>query len=1214
DVLRAEVSQGTFDPEATIRFITTLPLDATQPKPTFELEPSVEGVRLSVGEREVRLEGPFVCGVRYAATLPGTLVSKDGKTLASARRLEFVVPDRTTGIRFPFSSGMLSPAGNMLLDAELVNLSSVSLEVSKVYANNLLAHLDGTEVSATSREFPAKVLKVSGPRNSVQKVALDLAACLGRAKGIYRIALSSEDSRWTRDTAIVAISDLAISAKSGRDWMLVWVTSVATGKPVAGAKVRVLSESNQVLAESTCDSTGVASLAVPHDHPDGKARVVVAEVANDTGFLELGGATDLLDRVDQSGRPTPCGYDIYLYTERGIYQPGEPVHVTGIIRDGGDGSTPAPFPLEVAVVRPDGREVAHVAAEADVNGLFHVQYDSIPSGHRGRYRFIARLPGATEVLGQASALIEEFVPPRIEVKAQAQTTEAGLEVEVAADYLFGMPGAGLTADIEARYVLARFEHPAFAGFTFDLPADIAFVPVVQERAKEVNGELGADGKTLATVPGPTAKGYWKASITSSVHETGGRTVSALASAIIDTQPLHAGLRLKDPASSVAPFGVEWVLIDPKGAVVAGRDVALRLVRVETDWTLEEVRGRLTWRSTQRETEVRAWNAAAAAAPGGVGGVGNERVSCDSGGTYRLYAKAGADAAAMLEIDVPWGQGEKARSQRPERVAVTLDHDDYEPGQTAKATIISPFAGQMLVTIESDRVLWSMVSAAQAGANLIDVPLPATLRGGAFLSVSVVRPIDVKSERWLPVSARGLARITTRHPAQRLEATLEVPSNGLPTSTQSVLLHTPAGVSGVAHVWAVDDGILLATAFKKPDPFAWFLAHRSLAVETEDAFRELLPDYKRPAEFTRIGGDGDSEEGVRGPMPRRVTLDGVLWNKAIALDPSGTTRIAMQLPDLTGRLRFFAVVVAGDRYQSLDQTLTLASPLMIEASMPMFIAPGDRLEVPVRLINSTKAPMHLTLSQQVVTGPVQLSGTPTQEVDVAPMTSALVWRTLTCSDEGVANLMFEAKTSDSAAMARARGEFTCRAAAGLMSLASVQAIKTGEVSTITLDPALDPAHSKVQVRIEPNPTVHLGPALDALVDYPHGCIEQTSSRLLALLEVAKASREKDPSRAQTIDAMIDAGINRIRSMQTAAGGLSYWPDSQNPDVWGTVYAADVLVRASAAGRRVDPKFLSDVTDYLAGRLGATRGEAAAIDDSTRAYLCDVLAQLGKPQPG
>ncbi len=1209
DVLRAEVSQGTFDPEATIRFITTLPLDAAQPRPAVELEPSVEGVRVVVSEREVRLEGPFVCGVRYAATLPGTLVSKDGKTLGAPRRLEFVVSDRASDIRFPFSSGMLSPSGNMLLDADLVNLSNVSLQVSKVYSNNLLAHLDGNDLSSTSREFPAKTIKVVGARNTVQKVALDLAACLGKAKGIYRITLSSEDSRWTRDTAIVALSDLAISAKSGRDGILVWVTSVATGKPVAGAKLQVLSDSNQMLAQATSDASGVAQLAIVHDHPDGTARVVVAEVADDTGFLELGGATDLLDRVDQSGRATPYGYDIYLYTERGIYQPGEPVHLTGIVRDGGDGSTPAPFPLEVAVVRPDGREVAHLAARADENGLFHVQYDSVSSGHRGRYRFITRLPGATEVLGQASALIEEFVPPRIEVKAQAQTTEAGLKVELGADYLFGMPAAGLVADIEARYVLSRFEHPAFAGFTFDLPPDIAFVPVIQERAKEVSSELGADGKTSATVPGPTSKGYWKAAVTSSVHETGGRTVSAMSSAIIDTQPLHVGLRLKDAASSVAPFGVEWVLVDPKGVAAVGREVAFRLVRVETDWTLEEVRGRLTWRSTQRETEVRSWNAAASTAA-----MGSERLSCDSGGAYRLYAKVGTDAAAMLEMDVPWGQGEKARSQRPERVAVTLDHDDYEPGQVARATIISPFAGQMLVTIETDRVLWSMVGAVQAGANLIDVPLPVALRGGAFLSVSVVRPIDVSSERWLPVSARGLARITTRHPAQRLEATLEVSSSGLPTSTQSVVLHTPAGLTGLAHVWAVDDGILLATAFKKPDPFAWFLAHRALAVETEDAYRELLPDYKRPAEFTRIGGDGDSEDGVRGPTPRRVTLDGVLWNKAIALDPSGTTRITMQMPDLTGRLRFIAVVVAGDRYQSIEQTLTLASPLMIEASLPLFIAPGDRLEVPVRVINSTRAPMRLSLSQQVVTGPVLLSGAAMQELEVGPMTSSLVWRTLTCSDEGSATLMFEARTSDAAAMARARGEVTCRAAAGLVSIASVQAIKTGEVSTITLDPALDPAQTKVQVRIEPNPTVHLGPAVDALVDYPHGCLEQTSSRLLALLEAGRASRGRDPSRAETIDAMIDAGIHRLRSMQTAAGGLSYWPDSQNPDVWGTVYAAEVLVRARAAGRPVDARFMSEVTDYLAGRLGATRGEAAAIDDSTRAHLCDVLAQLGKPQPG
>ena len=146
---------------------------------------------------------------------------------------------------------------------------------------------------------------------SVQKAVIDLKSLVDQPKGLFRIAVAATESRWTNDAAVVAITDLAVHAKRSRGGLVAWVTSISRGVPVAGAKISVLSENNQELAAGVSDASGLVTLAFPDRHPDGKPWAIVAEMADgDLGFLELGKATDLLDDVDQSGRPVPETYDL----------------------------------------------------------------------------------------------------------------------------------------------------------------------------------------------------------------------------------------------------------------------------------------------------------------------------------------------------------------------------------------------------------------------------------------------------------------------------------------------------------------------------------------------------------------------------------------------------------------------------------------------------------------------------------------------------------------------------------------------------------------------------------------------------------------------------------------------------------------------------------------------------------------------------------------
>ncbi len=1211
-VLRADVSTSTFNPESTIAISMSLPLDPRQPAPTVGLEPPVAGARVTVAHDRIVLEGEFVCGTGYIATLPATLVSKDGKTLGSDQRVEFQIEDRDPGVRVPFSSGILSPKGNLILDAEFVNVASVKMSLSRVHRNNLMAHLRGGRSQDTSRDLGSRVVATKGPRNSVVKAGLDLNSILDHRRGIFAISLESSESRWTHDSAIVSITDLAISCKKARDGVVVWVTSVESGMPVPAAKVSAWSRSNQVLAEGVTDHDGLIHLAITPGHPDGALWAITAEIGadspdSDLSFLKLGGASDLIDEVEQSGREVPTTYDIYIYAERGAYRPGETVHLTGIVRDP-NGATPTAFPIAVTVLRPDGRSVADLTATPNAEGVFHADYESNPAGHTGLYQIQAHLPGAAEILGATSALIDDIVPARIEIDAKADKDRYAAgdapKIHVAARYLFGQAASGLAATLSVKHTPARFEPltESFKGYSFDIPVSKGDSKPITEYPEAT---LDSEGAASIRLSVPEAHGFWSTSIIASVAQPGGRTVSATTQTTIDTLARHVGLKLASSPSVKAPVEAHYVILNPDTSISVPAPVTFRLVRLESEWYLEEVRGRPTWRHNSREFVQREWTE-----PAGNVARGTTNLNFKQAGEYRLAAAAG-DARAELEFDVADDEGGDSSNVRPERIGIKLDASTYEPGQTAKATVLSPFAGTMLVSLEADHTLWTKVLLVQATPTVVEVPISATLRGGAYVGVSVVRPLDLHASKWIPARARGLSRLVTTHPAQQLQMAVSAPAQSLPGQKVSVKVQTEVH-SGSLQVWAVDDGILLTTAYKKPDPFGHFMGMRRLCVESEDSYRELLPDYQRPSDFTRIGGDGGDDEVVSGPSPRRMKLAGVLWRGVMPIDASGLTSVDFVMPEMTGRMRVFAVAVSGDKYASAEQTVLLASPLMIEASLPRFMAPGDQAAVPVQLINATDEKLAVSLTTSV-SGAAHVEQ-PDQNAVVESHSSMIVWQQFVADKAGDITVVHRVEAASQAGTltAGASAELMCRAAYGVDTDVLVTELREGTPLDLAIGDKFNADSTSVRLSISPSPNIHLEPALDALIDYPHGCVEQTTSRLYALLEASNTLAATNPDRAAVVDELIKSGIARLWAMQTSGGGFAYWPGSQVPDVWGTANAAEFLVRAGESGKPVEARFLAAVADYLVGTLGARSREE--IDDNLRAQICDVLARLDRPQPG
>ena len=1269
----------------SLRFSTELKSmpDAAQ---LVRFDPPVPGAEVWIDRSRLSINGPFAHGLRYSATVNDSVSGSNGERLTGSQSISFETPDRDPAVRFPISKGILSPHGYLLLDVETVNVAGLELAAARVHANNLVQHLRGEYENATARKLNPQTLRIGEPGKNITKTTtLDLRQWLETPLGVYHLRAKAADHAWRSDDAVVTVTDLALTCKHERSGLLVWVTSLRTAQPVPNVKVSSQSFSNQTLSTAMTDSHGIARLSLDERHPDGKPWVIIAEQETDLAFLQLDHHPWVLDHVSQSGRDISTGYDVLIYPERGAYRPGDTIHLTGLIRDA-NGETPPAFPLSVTVIRPDGRQVANLTVTPDAaqQNFFHCDFPTRDDNQTGPYRFRVSLPGSNEILGQTHAQVEAFLPVRMEVTAKPTQPRFGPHdkpaVNIHARYLFGQPASDLPVTVITALRRIPFRSTKHTDFTFgDATSRSAATPRHSlVNLPDVTAKLDASGTVIAELPplGNELPAVWNSSITATVTEPGGRSVSHTTTLLLDTADRHVGLRCeRGPLVGVnEPVSIDWLARSGTDEAAAPGPIELTLEHITFDSVLQRVNGHTTWNTVEHAKSV--WSRKLSA-------VETERasgtltVTCPSAGVFRLRAKditSGSVTVLELHAASHGGESSSFAMQRPEHLELVLDKNKHLPGETATVLVKSPFAGTLWLCLESNRVLDHRVIDIGAGSTSLNVEVPATLRGGAFVTATVVRKIDSGDSSWLPHRAMGMARLETDHTDHELPVRIAIPSQSRPGDKFTVRVETtPSSNSSrptAVHCWAVDEGILLTTAYPTPHPFRHFLAHRKLGVISNDVFGDLLPDHKRALSIARIGGDRDDHDVDtlrRSPVPTKRRDAAVLWRGIASTDAAGHVAFDVTLPQFTGELRFMAVAGEGDRYGSTQQPLTVTQPLLVEAAAPRVAAPGDKFEVPVKLFNSTTDPIVVRLSVNLPPSPPGRGAggegellTPDPKANpldhsalphpnplpkgegaischlnpehatqtVLPGKPITVWLTATAARIGLGEIRItaEADSQGSQLVATADISIPVRPATPLHSVTRFVQVAAGQPLEIEPPAELLPDSIRTTLTVSGRPTVQLSSVVNHLIDYPYGCAEQTSSRLFALL-AAKEMLSGDitnTSQPVAVAGLIDAGVSRLWSMQTRAGGLGYWPAASGSSPWATAYAAGALLEARRQGHVVDSRFVDELATFLRGSLSSTVSSDdfesrhgfhhEEIDDHTRARICRVLAGFGKPDEG
>jgi uncharacterized protein YfaS (alpha-2-macroglobulin family) len=434
-------------------------------------------------------------------------------------------------------------------------------------------------------------MAIAGERNRPIATAIPLKEMVHeKGPGIYVVVAERtnlpQDQSAEPATNWVLVSDLGLAAYKGADGLAVDVRTLDEGKPLRGIQVKLYARNNGELSSVTTDADGIARI------PGGLLRgrggdepfvVTVHGPDSDFNFLEIGRpAFDLSDR-GVSGRPQPGPVDGFLYTDRGIYRPGETVELVALVRDDkADAATGLPVGLRL--LRPDGIAVEKRQLTGDQLGGYRQSFALPRDARIGAWHVELYLDPKAPPIGSAEFRVEDFVPPQLKVELAAADEPIrpgnAFPVEVTSRYYYGAPGAGLPIEAEAVIALDNDPFPMHPGFRFGLVEE-EFAGDRRDIEAPSTDDSGKARLSVVLNDLPDLTRPLAAAIRVGVFEPSGRAVYETVNRPIRQRPLAIGLR--SPAGDDAvPEGseakLEVIAVDLAGAPIATRGLRFELLR------------------------------------------------------------------------------------------------------------------------------------------------------------------------------------------------------------------------------------------------------------------------------------------------------------------------------------------------------------------------------------------------------------------------------------------------------------------------------------------------------------------------------------------------------------------------------------------------------------------------------------------------------------
>jgi uncharacterized protein YfaS (alpha-2-macroglobulin family) len=1021
------------------------------------------------------------------------------------------------------------------------------------------------------------------------------------------------------DNRLILITDLGFIVKQSKDGTRdVFVQSIHTGLPVDGARIEVIGRNGQGVAAATTANGGRAPLPKFGEWKREKAPLMLlCQKDSDYSFLPLATAQRSLDesRFDTGGVENAASsqqVSVYMFSDRGIYRPGETAHLGLIARTADWKSSLAGLPVEIEIADARGAVASRDSLKLSPAAFEDITFTSQPAAPTGTYQataFLIKNDKNREILGSTSFKVQEFEPDRMKVRLDLsdKPIEGWLRPDdvkprATVAHLFGDPATGrrVEAEMNLSAALPRFSRYPDYRFQVAEGLDAPFQETLAATATDDKG-IAAFHPDLGRF---TGRAYRLNLLVHAFEAEGGRSVAAQNSAIVSNAAFLVGVKPDGDLAFVkrnSQRAAHWLAVNQQLTPVAADNLELEWVQRKYVSVLTQ-QGNQTYKYVSRLKEiVRDSHKVKLAATGSA-----IPLPTQEPGDFQLVLRDSTCAELNKLTYSVAGDANLSKSlERDAELQVQLDKPSYAGGDTIEVSIRAPYVGAGLITIEREHVIKHQWFKTTTTSSVQRIQLPAGFEGNGYVSVEFVRDAS-SDEIFLNPLSYGVAPFGADLSARKMPLTLTAPKEVKPGTVLTMQV-TPAEASRVA-VLAVDEGILQVARYKNPDPLGYFFQKRMLEIQTTQILDLILPEFKRFLALAAPGGDADGGFARHlNPFAKKRKAPVTYWSGIVDVGPEGR-RFQYAVPDyFNGKIRIVAIAVSPRRVGTAEAGTEVKGSFILTPNVPTMVAPGDEFTVSVGVYNNTQGgsgpgssgPIHVEVQPGAALTPAGPSGVDLQAAYKGE--AAAEFRFKANAVLGSVDLKFIARRGtaeahiDEAVSVRPAIAYRTQLTLGRFEGASVQ---------VPLQRDMFNEHRQVEGAVSSVPLVWGQSLVTWLDDYPYLCTEQLISKGMPALVIAS---HPELGSARSRNGSVASVESILQARQNDSGGFGLWTSSAETADFPSVYAAHYLIEAKDRGQRISPALLTSLNDWLAQFASSPAPSLA--DGRWRAYAVYLMARQG-----
>lgn len=1102
-------------------------------------------------------------------------------------------------------------------------------------------HLSGYDPAAAQREAERAARSCAQAKDELARPAGAASSAPAPASsistaGIYACQESSENDGEMygapTDSRLIVVTDLGMLVKKADDGSQdVFVQSIHTGQPVAGATVAVVAVNGKTLLSRTTDADGMVRFPSfqGFDHDKRPVMYLVTQ-GRDMSFLPIGASDRQLDysRFDVGGAANAVNsgrLSGYLFSDRGLYRPGETLHVGVIVRAAKWARDVAGIPLVATVVDPRGNTVKNIPLSMDRSGFGELAYTLAQTAATGTWSvnlFITRNGSAATRIGGTTIAVKEFMPDRMKVRAGLSShvadgwvKPAGLKGEVDATNLFGTPATDrrVSASITLESAFPEFKSWPDWHFYDIRRAKQGYQQELADQRTDAKGhaEFPLD---LSKYADATYKLYFLAKV---YEADGGRSVAAAAQSMVSNDDWLVGYKMQGDLDYIdrnAVRKVRLVAIDPEAKSIALSGlIAQRVDRKYVSVLTKQPSGVYKYESRLKEIPV---DSKPLTIPAGGTDVA---LPTDKPGNFALVIQRASDHKEVNRVEYSVaGAANVSRSlERNAELQLSLDKKVYQPGDTVHISIRAPYTGSGLITIERDKVYAHAWFHTDTTSSVQSITIPKGFEGNGYVNVQFVRDPSSDAIFMSPLSY-GVAPFRMSRASRRDKLDVDVPPLVKPGDTVTFKLHAAEPAKVV--LFAVNEGILQVARYQFEDPLDYFFRKHMLGVSTAQILNLILPDFEKLMAAASAPGGGGSEAIARqlNPFHRKEKAPVAYWSGVVDVD--GENDFTYKVPDdFNGQLRVMAVAVSPDRIGTWQGSTTVRGDFVLSPNAPTTLAPGDEAVISVGVANNLtdigKQAVPVAVTLKTGAG-LSVAGPATQDVRLGSMKEGAVTFRVNATDKlGSADLAFTASYGKHAAAnstdISVRPDVAYRV--------SIDTHRMAPGSRFDFDGLRDlyAPYSGRNAVMSSSPIVLARGLTSYLINYPNYCTEQIISsampRLIvgawpavsAFVSALQPAFERKP--ISNADALTHF-MGTLQTRQNDEGGFGLWAATPTSRPFISDYAMNFLLEARQRGVAVPQGVIDSGNAYLR-QLAADDSLTSLGELRDRAYAIYLLTVQG-----